>query len=46
MDTNFQNKIIDIVNNRPDLRKFMLAMSDYPRSIQENIKAVVADGKI
>ena len=45
-DTNFQNKIIDIVNNRSDLRKFMLAMSDYPRGIQENINAVVADGKI
>ena len=45
-DTNFQNKIIDIVNNRSDLRKIMLAMSDYPRNIQENINAVVADGKI
>ena len=44
-DPNFQNSVIDVVNNRSNLRKFLLATSDYGRSIQENINAVVADGK-
>ena len=44
-DPNFKNSIIDIVNNRSDLRKSLLATSDYGKNIQENINAVVADGK-
>ena len=44
-DPNFKNSIIDIVNNRSDLRKLLLATSDYVKNIQENINAVVADGK-
>ena len=44
-DPSFQNSIIDIVNNRSDFKKFLLDKSDYGRSIQENINAVVADGK-
>ena len=45
-DPNFKNSVIDIVNNRSDLRKFLLATSDYgKKNIQENINAVVADGK-
>ena len=40
-----QNSIIDIVNNRSDLKFFLLAMKDYGKNIQENINAVVADGK-
>ena len=44
-DPNFKNSIIDIVNNRSDLRKVLLAISDYGKNIQENINAVVADGK-
>ena len=44
-DPNFQNSVIDVVNNRSNLRKFLLATSDYGRSIQENINAVAADGK-
>ena len=44
-DPNFKNWIIDIVNNRSDLRKSLLATSDYGKNIQENINAVVADGK-
>ena len=39
-----RNSIIDIVNNRSDIRKFLLATSD-GRNIQEKINAVVADGK-
>ena len=32
-DPNFQNSIIDIVNNRSDLRKLLLATSNYGRNI-------------
>ena len=45
-DPNFQNSITDIVNNRSNLRKFLLHTSDYGRDIQENINAVDADGKL
>ena len=44
-DPNFKNSIIDIVNNRSDLRKFFLATGDYGKNIHENINAVLADGK-
>ena len=40
-----QNSLVDVVNNRSDLRKFLLATSDYGRDIQENINTIVADGK-
>ena len=42
-DLNIQNSIIDIVNNRYDLKFFLLTTSDYGRNIQENINAVVSD---
>ena len=32
-DPSFQNSIIDIVNNRSDLRKLLLATSNYGRNI-------------
>lgn len=44
-DPNFQNKIINLVNNRSDLQKFLLAQSNYGNYIQEKIKLVVDDGK-
>ena len=44
-DLNIQNSIIDIVNNRYDLKFFLLATSDFGRNIQENINAVVSDEK-
>ena len=44
-DPIFKKSIIDIVNNRSDLRKFLLATSDYGKNIQENNNAVVTDGK-
>ena len=44
-DPNFKNLIIDNVNNRSDFGKILLATSDYGKNIQENINAVVADGK-
>ena len=40
-DPNFKNSIIDIVNNRPDLRKFLLAASDYGKNNQEDINPVL-----
>ena len=44
-DTNFQNKIIDLVNNRTDLQKYLLATSGYVDFIQEKINTIVDDGK-
>ena len=44
-DSSFQNSIIDIGNKRSDLRKFLLATSNYGRTIQENLNSVVAGGK-
>ena len=41
----FQNSIVDTLNSRADLRKYLLATSDCSRNIQENINAVVTDGK-
>ena len=36
-DPNFKNSIIDIVNNRSDLRKVLLAISDYGKKIFRKI---------
>ena len=44
-DTNFQNKIIDLVNNRTYLQKYLHARSRYGNFIQEKISATVDDGK-
>ena len=44
-DSSFQNSVIDIVNNRFNFKKCLLASKDYGRNIQENINPVVADGK-
>ena len=44
-DPDFQNSIVDTMNNRADLRKYLLATTSYGRNIQENIKSVVTDGK-
>ena len=44
-DPSFKNSVIDIANNRSDLRKLLLTTSDYGKNIQEIINAVVADGK-
>ena len=44
-DPSFQNSIIDIVNNKSDLRKCLLATSEYGRNIQENINSVAAGEK-
>ena len=44
-DTNFQNKIIDLVNSRTDLQKYLLATSRYGDFIQEKISTIVNHGK-
>ena len=44
-DPDLQNSLADVINNRSDLRKFLLATSEYGRDIQENINTIVADGK-
>lgn len=44
-DPKFLNESIDIVKNKADLRKYLLATSDYGRNIQENINSVVRNGK-
>ena len=44
-DPDFQNSIVDTLNNRADLQKYLLATSSYGRNIQENINSVVIDGK-
>ena len=44
-DTVFQNSIIDTLNSRADLQKYLLATSNYGQNIQENINAVVTDVK-
>ena len=44
-DPDLQNSLADVVNNRSDLRKFLLATSEYGRDIQENINTIVSDGK-
>ena len=44
-DPKFQNDAIDIVNSRVDLRKFLLATSNFGKIIQENINSAVTDGR-
>ena len=42
-DSKLQNEAINIVNNRAELRKYLLAKSDYGTNIQENINSVIKD---
>ena len=44
-DPDSQNSVVETLNNRADLRKYLLATSSYGRNIQENINSVVTDGK-
>ena len=44
-DPPFQNSIVDTLNSRANLQKYLLATSDYGRNIQGNINAVMTDGK-
>ena len=42
---NFQTSTSNIINNRPDLRNYLLTTGDIGKSIQENLKSLVTDGK-
>ena len=42
---NFQSSISNVINNRHDLRNYLLVTGDIGKSIQENLKLVVTDGK-
>ena len=42
---NVQTSISDIINNRHDLRNYLLTTGDIGISIQENLNSVVTDGK-
>ena len=37
----FDNKVINLINNREDLKKWLLAMSEYGNEIQEDLNAIV-----
>lgn len=41
----FQNSIINVISNREDLLKFLLATNDFGQNTQENINSIVPDGK-
>ena len=45
-DPAFQNSIIDTLNSRANLRKYLLATSYYGQNIPENINAVVQMGNL
>ena len=45
-DTIFQNEIQNIINNRDDLQKYLLATGDLNDSIQEILDLVVNDGRL
>ena len=44
-DPDFPNSIVDTLNNRADLRKYLFATSSYGRNIQGNINSAVTDRK-
>ena len=37
----FDNKVIDLINNREDFKKWLLATSEYGNEIQEDLNAIV-----
>ena len=37
----FYNKVLDLNNNREDLKKWLLATSEYGNEIQEDLNAIV-----
>ena len=43
---NFQTSISNVINNRHDLRNYLLATGDISKSIQENLKSVAIEGKL
>ena len=43
-DPKQQNEAIKLIENRSDFRKYLLATSDFGRSVQDNIDNLVTDG--
>ena len=43
---NFQTSISNVINNRNQRRNYLLATGYIGKSIQENLKSVVTDGKL
>ena len=44
-DPDFENSIVDTLNNRADLQKNFIPTRDYGQNIQENMNSIVTDGK-
>ena len=45
-EPNFQTSITNVINNRHNLQIFLLANGNVGKSIQENLNAVVMDGRL
>ena len=45
-DTNFQNSIINVINNREELQKFLLASGNLGGNIHEETNLVVTNDKL
>ena len=45
-DSIFQNEVHDIINNRENLQKYLLATGDLNDSIQEGLDLVVSNGRL
>ena len=43
-DPKRQNEAINLIQNRADFRKYLLATSDFGKSVQDNINNLVTDG--
>ena len=41
-----ETSISDVINNRHDVRNYLLATGDIGKSIQKNLKSVVTDDKL
>ena len=45
-DPAFQNSVVDVVNNRDDICKFLLATRNKGRNIHANLNAIITDGRL
>ena len=45
-DPIFQNKVENLINNREDLQKYLLATEDLNKTIEESLQLAVGHGKI
>ena len=40
--SDLENKVLDVLNNKDDLKKWLLATSDYGHEIQEDLNVIVS----